>query len=191
VTRHDGTARTVPDAAERPRMRRKLRRTGRPFRISGRTHEKQGGTGLLTAEKARSRGIISLDLAYTSSASSRLLESTDLIGETMPCGLPRDAKCNRDAVPAPPAGAGSCYSFGDRGFISPDLIGSLGDGSQIREVIGHHSGRVEVLRQSLEAASGLCDLSVCVLHLGSPLSDELIELRAQPHGVDHNWILAA
>jgi hypothetical protein len=27
VTRHDGTERTVPDAAERPRMRRKLRRT--------------------------------------------------------------------------------------------------------------------------------------------------------------------
>jgi hypothetical protein len=29
VTRHDRTRRTVPAAAERPRMRRKLRRTGR------------------------------------------------------------------------------------------------------------------------------------------------------------------
>ena len=29
VTRHDGTGQTVPAAAERPRMRRKLRRTGR------------------------------------------------------------------------------------------------------------------------------------------------------------------
>jgi hypothetical protein len=50
----------------------------------------------------------------------------------MPCSLPGDAKRNGNPVPAPPAGAGSRYSLGDRGFISPNLIRSLGDGPQIR-----------------------------------------------------------
>jgi hypothetical protein len=108
----------------------------------------------------------------------------------MPGCLPGNAQCDRNPVPAPPACARCRYPLGDEGLISPDLVGGFGDGPQVRQVVCRSGGGIQLVGEPLEAAGCLADLGICVLH-ASPLLEEWIELRVQPHGMDDHQILAS
>ncbi len=93
---------------------------------------------------------------------------TDLVSESVPGGLAGDAKGDRDPVPAPALGTGCGNALGDHSFAVSDLVGGLGDSTEVGQVIDLGASGVKRVSQALEPASGFLDFRVAVRHVITP-----------------------
>jgi hypothetical protein len=103
------------------------------------------------------------DLGHCLGWPVRVEWSADLVGEPVAGGLPGDTKRDRDLIPAPAARPGRRDSLGNQSLIPTDLVGRLGNGTQVREILCRRGSRIQSRRQPLETAGRLLDLRIRVL----------------------------
>ena len=93
---------------------------------------------------------------------------TDLVCESVPRGLAGDTQRDRDPVPAPALGTGRGNALSDHGFTVSDLVGRLGDSTEIGQVICFGGSRIKGVSQALEPAGSFLDFRVAVRHVITP-----------------------